>query len=251
MRARIRTYHSVPVIQAQQGPQAYKQLQDGPRLKSILKGATEDTPQPSTIEEIMNHTKGRTNPVNLVFVFSQYASRITELHFQPPRDWFDLFLRKTLSSKSRANAFLWLMWWYLESNFSEEDYSRNPFTTGTGQPIFENGVPKVPGLEAISEEQAAAENVDTEEEVAYAEAKKKEREGNIFKSVNLDLHVSVKLTQIVAINANEMPPTASKPARGNKSKSRTLTTLLYFHGVVRCVPDHIIHEASCRRRPIW
>lgn len=224
MRARIRTYHSVPAIQAQQGPQAYKQLQDGPRLKSILKGATEDTPQPSTIEEIMNHTKGRTNPVNLVFIFSQYAPRITELHFQPPRDWFDLFLRKTLSSRSRANAFLWLMWWYLESDFSEEDYQRNPFTTDTGtrKPVFENGAPKVPGLEVISEEQAAAENFDTAEEVLYAEVKKKEREGNIFEPRSLDLRIAAKLTLLTAVNANDMPPTAFKPARGNKSKFRII-----------------------------
>jgi hypothetical protein len=42
MRAQLRTYHSIPSLQAHQDPNAYKQLQDAPRLKSILKGATED-----------------------------------------------------------------------------------------------------------------------------------------------------------------------------------------------------------------
>lgn len=176
MRARVRTYHSIPSLQAQQGVQAYKQLQDGPRLKSILKGATEDSHQPGTIEEIMNHARPRTNPVNLIFVLSQYAPKISEMHFFPPRDFFDIFIRTTLSSKSRATAFLWMVWWYLESDFSPEDAMRNPF--GTGQSGDDSGVPiKVPAFEILSEDEAALENVDTPEEIAFGRAKKVEREG--------------------------------------------------------------------------
>ncbi|KAI9713015.1 MAG: hypothetical protein M1828_001489 [Chrysothrix sp. TS-e1954] len=195
MRARVRTYHSIPCLQAQQGAQAYKQLQDGPRLKSILKGATEDVQQPGTVDDITKHPKPRTNPVNLIFVLSQYAPRISETHFFPPRDFFDLFMRSTLSSQSRARAFLWLVWWYLESDFSIEDTQQNPF--GRGMPGDDNGMPtKVPALEVLTEEQAESENVDTEEEVAYGESKRRERE---------------------AIVANDMPPTANAPKRGQKT----------------------------------
>ena len=95
MRAQLRTYHSIPALQADQDPNAYKQLQDAPRLKSILKGATEDEPQPSTMEEIKAATIPRTNPVNLIFVMSQYAPKISEVHFPPPRDFFDLVMRPT------------------------------------------------------------------------------------------------------------------------------------------------------------
>ena len=90
MRAQLRTYHSIPSLQAHQDPNAYKQLQDAPRLKSILKGATEDVEQPSTIEDIKAHAVPRTNPVNLIFVLAQYAPKISEIHFFPPRDFFDL-----------------------------------------------------------------------------------------------------------------------------------------------------------------
>lgn len=176
MRARVRTYHAIPCLQAQQGANAYKQLQDGPRLKSILKGATEDTPQPSSIEEIIKHAKPRTNPVNLIFVFSQFAPKISELHFPAPRDFFDLFMRPTLSSKSRATAFLWLIWWYLESDFTSEDALKNPF--GPGEAYNKDSLAvKVPVLDILTDEQADAENIDTEEELAYGEAKRKEREG--------------------------------------------------------------------------
>ncbi|CAD0110785.1 unnamed protein product [Aureobasidium uvarum] len=174
MRAQLRTYHSIPALQAHQDPNAYKQLQDAPRLKSILKGATEDTPQPGTIEDIRQAPIPRTNPVNLIFVLSQYAPKISELHFNHPRDFFDLVMRPSLSSRSRATAFLWLMWWYLESDFSNESALSNPFGAGCepeggGQPI------KVPSLESLTEEQAALENVDSQEEKEYGEQKRKER----------------------------------------------------------------------------
>lgn len=175
MRAQLRTYHSIPALQAHQDPNAYKQLQDAPRLKSILKGATEDEPQPGTIEEIKTARVPRTNPVNLIFVLSQYAPKISEVHFSPPRDFFDLVMRGNLSSKSRATAFLWLLWWYLESNFSKDDALQNPFGPGhdgentAGLPI------KVPPFEVLTEEQAMRENIDTEEERVFGEMKRRER----------------------------------------------------------------------------
>lgn len=174
MRAQLRTYHSIPSLQANRDPNAYKQLQDAPRLKSILKGASEDAFQPSTIDKIREKDIPRTNPVNLIFVLSQYAPKVSEIHFDQPRDFFDLVMRATLSSKSRAKAFLWLIWFYLESDFSREMALENPF--GAGRVGNEGGPPfKVPKFEHLTEEQADAENVDTEEEQAYGEMKRLER----------------------------------------------------------------------------
>lgn len=174
MRAQLRTYHAIPCLQAHQDAGAYKQLQDAPRLKSILKGATEDDTQPTTIEEIKARPKPRTNPVNLIFVLSQFAPKLSESHFFPPRDFFDLFMRPTLSSLSRAKAFLWLIWWYLESDFTKEAALKNPF--GAGQAEKGQDMPlKVPPFTHITDAQAEAENHDTEEEIAYGEVKRKER----------------------------------------------------------------------------
>ena len=175
MRAQLRTYHSIPSLQANRDPNAYKQLQDAPRLKSILKGASEDANQPSTIDKIKSSPIPRTNPVNLIFVLSQYAPKISEYHFDPPRDFFDLVMRPTLSSKSRATAFLWLIWFYLESDFSAGMALKNPF--GPGRVGIEGGPEpfRVPKFEHLTEAQAEAENVDTEEEKAYGEMKRQER----------------------------------------------------------------------------
>ena len=204
MRAQLRTYHSIPALQARQDPNAYKQLQDAPRLKSILKGATEDEPQPSTMEDIKAAQIPRTNPVNLIFVMSQYAPKVSEVHFQPPRDFFDLVMKSNISSESRARAFLWLIWWYLESDFSYEDSQRNPFgpgiygedeegTTGT-LPLT------VPTLKSLSEEEAALENMDTEDEQHFGEVKRKER---------------------IAILASEPSPAMTALKRARKEKGLT------------------------------
>ncbi|KAF1950660.1 hypothetical protein CC80DRAFT_482245 [Byssothecium circinans] len=199
MRAQLRTYHSIPSLQAHQDPNAYKQLQDAPRLKSILKGATEDDEQPSTIEDIREKAVPRTNPVNLIFVLSQYAPKISELHFFPPRDFFDLVMRPNLSSRSRATAFLWLMWWYLESDFSKEAALNNPFGAGQYSPQEEaitGGLPiKCPPFEFLTAELEALENVDTVDEKNFGEIKRKER---------------------AAILQSDMAPVVTGPKRTNK-----------------------------------
>jgi Ino eighty subunit 1 len=203
MRAQLRTYHSIPALQAHQDPNAYKQLQDAPRLKSILKGATEDEPQPSTMDEIKAAPIPRTNPVNLIFVMSQYAPKISELHFPPPRDFFDLVMRPSLGSASRARAFLWLVWWYLESDFSKEDSLRNPFGPGEheSEEAAADAVPlRVPALNHLTEEQTADENIDTEIEKNFGEVKRKER---------------------IAILASEPSPAMTALKRARKEKGLT------------------------------
>jgi Ino eighty subunit 1 len=215
MRAQLRTYHSIPSLQAHQDPNAYKQLQDAPRLKSILKGATEDTEQPNTIEDIKAHAKPRTNPVNLIFVLSQYAPKISEIHFQPPRDFFDLVMRSNLSSRSRATAFLWLMWWYLESDFTREDALNNPFGPGQGAPDdpATEGMPiKCPPFEFLSPEQEALENVDTVDEKNFGEIKRKER---------------------IAIISSDQPIVVTGPKRTNKKGQSA-----FLLGAIQQSPDN-------------
>lgn len=174
MRAQLRTYHAIPSLQAHQDPNSYKQLQDAPRLKSILKGASEDRPEPNSLEKIKLKEIPRTNPVNLIFVLAQFAPKITELHFPTSRDFYDLIMRTSLSSKSRADAFLWLMWHYLESDFTEEGAAENPFGEGVEyDPALKNqGIPK---FHILTPEQEELENIDTQEEIDYGHAKMRER----------------------------------------------------------------------------
>ncbi|POR37064.1 Ino eighty subunit 1 [Tolypocladium paradoxum] len=175
MRAQLRTYHAIPSLQAHQDPHAYKQLQDAPRLKSILKGGAEDREEPNSLDKIKRiDDPPRTNPVNLIFVMCSGAQKIAELHFPDNHEFHDLVMKKKYSSESRARAFLWLMWFYLESDFTEEGCEENPFGPGVDYDlnVANQGIPE---LEVMTDEQRASENVDTQEEIDFGREKQKTR----------------------------------------------------------------------------
>jgi Ino eighty subunit 1 len=174
MRAQLRTYHAIPSLQAHQDPHQYKQLQDAPRLKSILKGGADDRREPNTLEMIKQCDVPRTNPVNLLFVICQAAPKIAELHFPTGREFHDLIMRANMSSKSRARAFLWIIWFYLESDFTEEGCEENPFGPGVdyGLDVANQGVPM---LEEMTPEEQERENIDSPEEVEFGVAKREMR----------------------------------------------------------------------------
>ncbi|KAK9455341.1 hypothetical protein V1511DRAFT_459133, partial [Dipodascopsis uninucleata] len=163
MRAQLRTYHPIPSLQTYSDPTAYKQLQDAPRLKSILKGACEDRPEPSTLDQLLLQTQiPRTNPINLAFILATYARRVTDDYFVAPYEFYDLIMNVEISSQSRARAFLWLMWVYLESDMSPEQIRSNPF--GIGQ---DNGQ-KIPSFVTLAPGDVESENVDTDAEKDFA-----------------------------------------------------------------------------------
>lgn len=173
MRAQLRTYHPIPSLQYGQAQNA-KLLQDAPRIKSILKGVQEDRNEPFTWEQLLEcrkrGIKPLTSPVSLIFLFGTYCQKVTELHFSPPKEFYDLFNRTNLSSESRARAFLWLCWHYLETDGSPEAAAENPFG-----PPEEPDTVRVPKLQHISAEQEALENQDPEEEIEYGNRMEEER----------------------------------------------------------------------------
>jgi Ino eighty subunit 1 len=140
----------------------------------MLNKATEDRLEPFSLNKVKDKTIPRTNPINLIFVLTQYSARITELHFPPTRDFFDLVTAIDLSSESGARAFLWLLWHYLESDFMEEGVEENPFGPGIdyGTNVRNQGVPR---LEQLTPEEQELENIDTREEMEYGYAKMRER----------------------------------------------------------------------------
>ncbi|EXJ79383.1 hypothetical protein A1O3_08885 [Capronia epimyces CBS 606.96] len=231
MRAQLRTYHSIPSLQAYKSQKDYKSLQDAPRLKSILKGASEDTDEPRTIAALKTKPVPRTNPVNLIFVLSQYAPTVSETHFTDKVDFFDLAMRPTISSASRARAFLWLMWWYLESDFTKEDALRNPYGPGEYKedesPDDPDTIPQlVPKLINITEEEGDAENADPPEEITFAEKMTKER-----KRIMLEV-------------ANEPPLMMADPSNPDHKVLKRLKK-----GVLYGDDDSLISDADSRGSP--
>lgn len=112
----------------------------------------------------------RTNPVNLLFVICSSAAKIAELHFPPGREFHDLIMKTDFSSMSRARAFLWIMWFYLESDFTEEGCEENPFGEGVDYDV-DVANQGIPHLDVLSKKEEAEENIDTPDEVEFGKAK--------------------------------------------------------------------------------
>ncbi|KAI0374335.1 hypothetical protein BV20DRAFT_961469 [Pilatotrama ljubarskyi] len=158
MKTALRTYHPVPALQRTNG-----NLQDAPRIKNILKTCflhDEAQGKVSTPSDVLARSRSGIVPptsiVNLIFVFANHAMAIARKHFEPGTsvDFLDLFTPVPISSESRARAFLWLCYHYHEAP------SENPFSDehADGNPD------RAPRLIALTPQQAAAENVDTQEE---------------------------------------------------------------------------------------
>lgn len=158
MRTALRTYHPVPSLQKTDG-----NLQDAPRIKNILKSCllpTELQNTPTTPSEVLNRSRSGIVPpttiVNLIFIFANHTSLISQTHFPPNTelDFLDFFSPVDVSSESRARAFLWLCHHYYEGTLP------NPFD----DPKASQKPDQIPPLEFLSPEEATLENVDTPEE---------------------------------------------------------------------------------------
>ncbi|KAH9486740.1 Ino eighty subunit 1 [Psilocybe cubensis] len=168
MKTAIRTYHPIPSLQRTNG-----NMQDAPRIKHILKMsllAEEATSPPATPADILARCKTgpppSTSVTNLIFVLAHHTGPIGQAHFNGRIDFLDLFLRPDVSSASRAKAFLWLCYNYLESPSSEDDYdeepSPNPFADSSKQ--F-----SPPSITTLTPEEVEEENQEPPEEVALAQ----------------------------------------------------------------------------------
>lgn len=112
--------------------------------------------------------------MNLIFIMCNSALKVAELHFQKGHEFHDLIMKTHYSSQSRAKAFLWLMWFYLESDFTEEGCEENPFGPGVD---YDLGVANqgIPLLDVMTEEEKKLENIDPQEEVDFGREKQKTR----------------------------------------------------------------------------
>lgn len=168
-----RTYNPIPCIQAHGS--GHKMLQDAPRLKGILKGACEDVEKSPVDWKDLRHkqetnaVRPTTNPINLIFLLSSSATTIDLPHF---KDYaflpHELLSDTRFTTESRARAFLWLMYFYMETNGSLEAARTNPFGASPHDYL-------VPELAPATEAESSSENVDMPIELEYARKMADER----------------------------------------------------------------------------
>ncbi|EJC98709.1 uncharacterized protein FOMMEDRAFT_161538 [Fomitiporia mediterranea MF3/22] len=168
MRTALRTYHPVPSLQKTDG-----NLQDAPRIKNCLKAALlpseRDLPPTSlaaVLEKLRTGVKPPTSIVNLIFIMANQTTLLARTHFDPPLDFLDLFMPgNNIPSSSRARAFLWLVYHYLEDPTSSP--SGGPSTNPFADEYSEKNPGKVPLLPRLSPEEMRGENIDPPEEIEW------------------------------------------------------------------------------------
>ncbi|KAF9454898.1 hypothetical protein P691DRAFT_780266 [Macrolepiota fuliginosa MF-IS2] len=169
MKTTIRSYHPVPALQRTSG-----NLQDAPRIKHMLKAVSlqGETNSPSNLpaDVLSRLSSGHVPPTtvtNLVFILASHSSVIGHSHLADNIDFLDLFMRTDLSSASRARAFLWLCFNYLESPAvnNEDDYDSDVIVNPFGDPRKDGK----PSFLRLTTEEAASENVDPDDEIKLAE----------------------------------------------------------------------------------
>ncbi|TKY90801.1 hypothetical protein EX895_000799 [Sporisorium graminicola] len=145
MKTVLRSYHPIPSMQNNENTR--RNMQDAPRMKSLLKGVLIDTERPapptagpsagqpirppkpnalseeapSDFREVIKRYRAGTVPptsvVTLIFLLSLHANDVTDMHFPTPHDSHSLFYPHAdhpIPSKQRANAFMWILYHYLE-----------------------------------------------------------------------------------------------------------------------------------------
>ncbi|CAH2350664.1 hypothetical protein CLIB1423_02S02322 [[Candida] railenensis] len=167
MRSTLRTYHSIPSLQADPVHGGSKPLQDTPRLKSILKSVSDGIEPYKILEDLLRHPKRdkpNTNVIDLIFLLSNHTHGIKYYveDVSTENSFMDFFLNTHIHPQNRAQRFLWLMYTYLETSFSNDELIDNPFGDGSG-------LPRIPNVQTISPEEIAKYDVDTDFERKYSE----------------------------------------------------------------------------------
>jgi len=167
MKSQLRTYHSIPCLQvdydASDNKYAYngnggdKQLQDTPRLKSILKACCDDTDEPNALTLLEKVEKiPKTSVINAIFLLCNAEESVTKKFLEGTGySFFDIFMNSEYDPDSRAHLFMWLIYTYLETHLDEAGINENPFGPG-GKP------------EPLTKSEGA-DDIDTPQEIEFGE----------------------------------------------------------------------------------
>ncbi|KAI5898724.1 uncharacterized protein SCHCODRAFT_01162858 [Schizophyllum commune H4-8] len=228
MKTALRTYHPVPSLQKTDG-----NAQDAPRIKNCLKSALLPSevkkPPPSNPQEIIARFNSGMRPptsvVNLIFVLSTHAAlsqTLSRTHFDGNINFLDLFIPTNLSSPDRARAFLFIMFYYLESPTGEIE---NPF----GDDLCKQDPAKAPRMRVLSPAETRLENVDLPEENKWGEMMSQQRGKFLQKLCNADQESKKNKNNPYFISgAPEPGPSARREAHGNLVKVGKDGPFMYY-----------------------
>ena len=162
MKSTLRTYHSIPSLQTCREGGTVKQLQDTPRLKSILKAVCEgEENNLNFLDDMIKNPpnkKPNTNVIQLLFLLSNAVHGVPFLTDQKNSYLLDFFVNTKIHPANRAKRLLWLLYTLLETNFTETDLHNNPF-----------GADSIPSIQWLDDSEMKKFDIDPDYERYYAE----------------------------------------------------------------------------------
>jgi Ino eighty subunit 1 len=149
------------------------------------------------------------------------------VHFETPLNFLDLFLPINITSASRARAFLWLMFHYLEGpdlpNPFEDEYSRQH-------------PGKVPWLHRINETEMQGENIDTEEEIQWGITMSGQRDA-FLQRLMTSIDAEKKAKPLATVNPTKGSFLPSSLLSATHSNDRAISEVNYHRLRQRHLPN--------------
>ncbi|KAH3680782.1 hypothetical protein WICMUC_000133 [Wickerhamomyces mucosus] len=240
MKSQLRTYHSIPVLQLNyekrgvSNSNSDKQLQDTPRLKSILKACCDDTHEPNDLQLLTTFDKNpKTNIVNLLFLFCNNEDAVAEKFLN--YSFFDIFINSNHDPKDRATLLLWLIYNYLETKLSDGEVSENPFGNR-------------PEVKKIDEEY----DKDTEEEIKFGQTMLEERklyleDENFYNETKIESRE--KRRKLEESNKKPETPIKTQPHREPHPKTIKAKVTKPSKGIKKPVKIEVLPKPSKPSKP--
>lgn len=182
LKSTIRTFHTIPSLQIDSQTGLTQSLQDTPRLKSILKLASDNNEEIKDLDFFFmpSETKLQNfNVIQLIFLFqknyklslldevnndvSNQSNNLLNILNKKKNINFDFstfsqfFLDVKIHPKNKCQRFLWLIYTYLETDLSLDSIKKNPF-----------GGENIPDIELISDNMLNKIDLDTDLEIEFS-----------------------------------------------------------------------------------
>ncbi|CEH15732.1 hypothetical protein CBOM_04953 [Ceraceosorus bombacis] len=160
MKTVLRSYH--PLASLQKCENTRRNMQDAPRMKSLLKASLIETEKPGPAGT--NNATAANAVINMVFLLLNHAPDITAMHFVAPHDLYTLFFPHgdyPVPARERARVFLWLLWHYLERHeyVPPDQQPPNPFDDDFSRKSAADAATAYAGLSKEEQDRISAEGL--------------------------------------------------------------------------------------------
>jgi len=169
---------------------------------------------------------------------SFFRQAISQAHFSNHLDFIDIFLRTDISSLSRAHAFLWLCYHYLEAPSADRD--NNYDEDGPSNPFADHRRSNMPSFVFLSQVETRLENNDPPEEIALADKLVAQRAEILRSHGEKESNKALITASAMTLEGDEEVPgntETKKKGRRGSTKAKASTSIVKKATGKACLPQ--------------